>query len=191
MANQAQTQTTAELLSEIDDVMGRKPDAAADADGRRESALTERMAVRPRIDSHDRVEGYEVLSESGSIYTVTMGGPRGGREDCDCMDMTMNNPRDGCKHVQRVGLSMSDPDTPLPPEDERVAPFAEAVADLSDVVATLKDRVVGLDSNTELEGVDLTAGEVADYVGRVSRAIDTLQADDESDADADDEEVER
>ena len=98
---------------------------ALDADERRAvRARTQNMIVIPQTDPDGRCIGmYEVVSESGSQYTVDLDRPHG----CTCPDTEYRNARN-CKHRRRVALEISFAGCPAP--DQPVGEYEGRLADL-------------------------------------------------------------
>jgi len=100
--------------------LGEIAPANDSAEKRVQKARTERSVVVPVADEHGYCVGeYRLFSESGQVYDVDIEG----REECTCMDMTFNNPSTGCKHIQRVGIQMTEGNLPEP--DDRVEEYVE------------------------------------------------------------------
>jgi hypothetical protein len=132
-------------------------------------ARTEPKLVVPFIDEYGYATGkYLVISdaddEDPSMYEINMDS-KGGREDCDCMDMVMNNPNSGCKHIQRIGLHMTEGN--LPNALKREPDHAEEYMDwLKDQRAALEEK------KAELEQDGLTD---SDPLRRVNRTLDSFE----------------
>ena len=129
-------------------------DPSENADSRDCKARTENMVVVPEVDDLGYcVGGYTVHSESGKEYTIEWDG-QGGREDCECMDMKMNKPRDGCKHIRRIGFGMYEGRLPKP--DRKADEYMDWLKQTQTVLAeTLEDYGDDLtdESKTEAERI--------------------------------------
>lgn len=127
--------------------MGAPEDGAS---SRVTKARSEKSVVVPVGDEYGYCTGeYLVFSESGSVYSVNIEG----RESCECMDMTMNSPSIGCKHINRVGIQMTEGRLPKP--DDRVKDY---VCWLSDQHEELRDE----QSNGEWDGDEETLTHVVE-----------------------------
>lgn len=130
-----------------------------DGDSRAARARSERMAVKPLGEGY-----YEVRSESGATYTVSLPAGR-----CTCPDSRFRNAR--CKHVRRVAIEVTRGTVPAP--DERVATCA-ACGDETFVDADEPDPVY-CDECTLQPGetvVDREGGTLVVVIGTVDERAD-------------------
>jgi hypothetical protein len=145
-----------------------EPEAEVESGSREESAHVENIAIVPDFDEYGYVgdrgaASYTVFSGSGRSYDTD---PMG---NCSCMDMSMNNPENGCKHNQRLMEELTRGIIPVP--DESVEEWVENT--LFDRTVAAAERVAELEAAKETaEAVEEPEHDPSDYAD----AIDTAAA---------------
>ena len=170
-------------MSELSDAL-RLDEKPANTDlshpkfGRSDRARMQPMVVIPRHDDQWTAIGiYDVFSSSGKRYVVA---PDKG--ECNCKDMEFNRPAEGCKHLQRVRLMLTNTSLPgYEPETnvgQSLAKYLETY--LTAQMAALSGRTGGL--KAELDALEMLKAEetlnddvVANHESHLEDALETAQ----------------
>jgi hypothetical protein len=106
-------------------------------------AREEPMVVLPPADEDGRCVGLYDVHTKGGEYTV-----EADKGVCDCPDFQYNEPIQGCKHLKRVILLLSD--DVLPARGEPTADYDDA---LNELLPDIQERMADLRSELDaLEG---------------------------------------